>query len=84
MIPDRIETGTYACATAITGGEVMLANARLEDLGATVRMLREAGVEIVEQPGGLHVRRQNGLHGADVMTEPYPGFPPTCRRSSWR
>ncbi len=75
IIPDRIETGTYACAAAITGGEVMLANARLEHLGATVRTLREAGVEIVEQPHGLHVRRLNGLHGADVMTEPYPGFP---------
>ncbi len=75
VIPDRIETGTYACAAAITGGEVMLANARLEHLGATVRALREAGVEIVEQPGGLYVKRLNGLHGADVMTEPYPGFP---------
>ena len=75
IIPDRIETGTYACAAAITGGEVMLANARLEHLGATVRCLREAGVEIIEQPRGLHVRRLNGLHGADVMTEPYPGFP---------
>jgi UDP-N-acetylglucosamine 1-carboxyvinyltransferase len=32
-------------------------------------------VEIVEQPCGLHVKRLNGLHGADVMTEPYPGFP---------
>ena len=51
------------------------ATARLEHLGATVRTLREAGVEIVEQPGGLRVRRLNGLHGADVMTEPYPGFP---------
>ena len=75
IIPDRIETGTYACAAAITGGEVMLRNGRLEHLGATVRTLREAGVEIVERPGGLHVRRLNGLHGADVMTEPYPGFP---------
>jgi UDP-N-acetylglucosamine 1-carboxyvinyltransferase len=75
VIPDRIETGTYACAAAITGGEVMLANARLEHLGATVRALREAGVEIVEEPSGLHVKRLNGLHGADVMTEPYPGFP---------
>ena len=75
IIPDRIETGTYACAAAITGGEVMLHNGRLEHLGATVRTLREAGVEIVERPGGLHVRRLNGLHGADVMTEPYPGFP---------
>jgi UDP-N-acetylglucosamine 1-carboxyvinyltransferase len=75
IIPDRIETGTYACATAITGGEVTLANARMEHLGATVRALREAGVEIIEQPQGLQVRRLNGLHGADVMTEPYPGFP---------
>ena len=75
IIPDRIETGTYACAAAITGGEVMLTNARLEHLGATVRTLREAGVEILEQPDGLRVRRLNGLHGADAMTEPYPGFP---------
>jgi UDP-N-acetylglucosamine 1-carboxyvinyltransferase len=75
IIPDRIETGTYACAAAITGGEVMLTGARLEHLGATVRTLREAGVEIMEQPGGLRVRRLNGLHGADAMTEPYPGFP---------
>ncbi len=75
IIPDRIETGTYACAAAITGGEVLLANARLEHLGAVVRTLREAGVEIVEEPRGLRVRRLNGLHGTDVMTEPYPGFP---------
>jgi UDP-N-acetylglucosamine 1-carboxyvinyltransferase len=75
VIPDRIETGTYACAAAITGGQVMLTNARLEHLGATVRVLREAGVEFIEEPKGLQVRRLNGLHGADVMTEPYPGFP---------
>jgi UDP-N-acetylglucosamine 1-carboxyvinyltransferase len=75
IIPDRIETGTYACAAAISGGEVMLANARLEHLGAVVRTLRDAGVDIAEEPRGLHVRRLNGLHGADVMTEPYPGFP---------
>jgi UDP-N-acetylglucosamine 1-carboxyvinyltransferase len=75
IIPDRVETGTYACAAAITGGEVSLNNARLDHLGATIRILREAGVEIDERPGGLRVRRLNGLHGADVMTEPYPGFP---------
>ncbi len=75
IIPDRIETGSYACAAAITGGEIMLANARLEHFGATVRALREAGVDIEERPNGLYVRRLNGLHGADVMTEPFPGFP---------
>jgi UDP-N-acetylglucosamine 1-carboxyvinyltransferase len=75
IIPDRIETGSYACAAAISGGSVFLRDARLEHLGATVRTLREAGVEISEQPDGLMVKRLNGLHGADAMTEPYPGFP---------
>jgi UDP-N-acetylglucosamine 1-carboxyvinyltransferase len=75
IIPDRIETGSYACAAAISGGSVFLRDARLEHLGATVRTLREAGVDIQEQPGGLMVKRLNGLHGADAMTEPYPGFP---------
>jgi UDP-N-acetylglucosamine 1-carboxyvinyltransferase len=75
IIPDRIETGTYLCAAAITGGEVRLNHARLDHLGAVVRTLAEAGVEIVEVPGGLLARRFNGLHGADAMTEPYPGFP---------
>jgi UDP-N-acetylglucosamine 1-carboxyvinyltransferase len=75
IIPDRIETGSYACAAAISGGSVFLRNAQLAHLGATVRILREAGVDIIEQPDGLSVRRLNGLHGADAMTEPYPGFP---------
>jgi UDP-N-acetylglucosamine 1-carboxyvinyltransferase len=75
IIPDRIETGSYACAAAISGGSVFLRGARLDHLGATVRTLRECGVDIQEQAGGLKVDRLNGLHGADVMTEPYPGFP---------
>jgi UDP-N-acetylglucosamine 1-carboxyvinyltransferase len=75
IIPDRIETGTYLCAAAITGGEVRLRNARLEHLGAMARVLAEAGVEIVEADGCLVARRLNGLHGADFMTEPYPGLP---------
>jgi len=75
IIPDRIETGSYACAAAISGGSVFLRHACLDHLGATVRILREAGVEILQQPGGLMVKRLNGLHGTDVMTEPYPGFP---------
>jgi UDP-N-acetylglucosamine 1-carboxyvinyltransferase len=75
IIPDRIETGSYACAAAISGGSVFLRNARLDHLGATVRVLAEAGVDITAEAGGLLVRRLNGLHGADVKTEPYPGFP---------
>ncbi len=75
IIPDRIETGSYACAAAISGGSVFLRSACLDHLGATVRILREAGVDISEMKDGLMVKRLNGLHGADVMTEPYPGFP---------
>jgi len=74
IVPDRIEAGTYACAAAITGGEVVLAGARLEHLGAVARVMREAGVDVTELPEGLRVSRLNGLHGADVMTEPFPGF----------
>ena len=75
IVPDRIETGTYACAAAITGGEVHLRGARMDHLAALVRALGEAGVEVVERPGGVTVRRTGRLHGADVMTEVYPGFP---------
>jgi UDP-N-acetylglucosamine 1-carboxyvinyltransferase len=75
IIPDRIETGTYACAVAIAGGEVLLRDARIDHLGAVGRVLEEAGIAVTEVPEGVRVRRVNGLHGADVMTEPYPGFP---------
>ena len=75
IIPDRIETGTYACAAAITGGALYLRHGRAEHLGALMRVLAEAGVAVTADAEGLHVRRQNGLRGTDAMTEPYPGFP---------
>jgi len=75
IIPDRIETGTYACAAAITGGSVRLLGGRIEHLGAVVKVLHEAGVDVSEDSEGLTVRRLNGLHGADAMTAPFPGFP---------
>jgi UDP-N-acetylglucosamine 1-carboxyvinyltransferase len=75
VIPDRIETGTYAMAAAITGGEVELIGARESHLVAAVELLRHAGVEIEDTEGGMRVSRTNGLAGADAMTEPFPGFP---------
>jgi UDP-N-acetylglucosamine 1-carboxyvinyltransferase len=74
IIPDRIEAGTYACAAAITGGSVLLEGARMVDLGAVVRTMRECGVDVAEETAGLRITRKNGLRGADVMTEPFPGF----------
>ena len=75
ILPDRIETGTYACAAAITGGKLFLENARAEDLGAVLSSLTEAGIVITPAQNGFWVERANGLHGVDVMTEPFPGFP---------
>jgi UDP-N-acetylglucosamine 1-carboxyvinyltransferase len=76
VIPDRIETGTYAMAAAITGGAVDLIGGRSEHLRAAVEVLGRAGVAITETNRGLHVERANGrIQGVDVMTEPFPGFP---------
>jgi UDP-N-acetylglucosamine 1-carboxyvinyltransferase len=75
VMPDRIETGSYACAAAITGGDLELVGARVEELGAVLESLQEAGVDVTETPDGLRVTRANGLHGVTVSTSPYPGFP---------
>ena len=75
IIPDRIETGTYACAAAITGGAVLLRGADLSHLAAVRSVMHAAGVELEAEPDGVRVTRRNGLHGTDAMTEPYPGFP---------
>lgn len=75
IVADRIETGTYLCAVAITGGEVRLRGAELAHLGALAQALVEAGAEISEADGAVLVRRVDGLRGIDAMTEPYPGFP---------
>jgi UDP-N-acetylglucosamine 1-carboxyvinyltransferase len=76
VVPDRIETGTYAVAAAITGGDVELVNAPLELIGAVADTLTKAGAEVCETPGGLRVARTGGpLKAVDVTTEPFPGFP---------
>jgi UDP-N-acetylglucosamine 1-carboxyvinyltransferase len=75
ILPDRIETGTYACAAAITGGKIFLENGRTDDLGALIAALTEAGITITPATGGFWVERTGNLRGVDVKTEPYPGFP---------
>jgi len=75
VMPDRIEAGSYACAAAITGGELELVGASLDDLGAIVASLREAGVEVEATPKGLKVRCAGALRAINVTTQPYPGFP---------
>jgi len=76
IIPDRIETGTYLMATAITDGDVELVGGTLEHIGAVSQTLEGAGLLMAPTNRGFRVRRANGpLTGVDVMTEPFPGFP---------
>jgi len=74
VMPDRIEAGSYACAAAITGGEIELVGASAHDLGVTIDMLHEAGVSTQATDDGIIVRRDGPMHGINVSTAPYPGF----------
>ena len=75
MLPDRIETGTYAMAAAITGGDVMLDGARADLLQEALQTVRSTGVEIEERPAGIRVARNGcGLSAVSVETQPFPGF----------
>lgn len=74
VMPDRIEAGSYACAAAITGGEVTLKGAKIEDMEATVQALRDAGVEVEAVSGGLRVASDGKLRPITLSTAPYPGF----------
>ena len=76
VIPDRIETGSYAVAAAITGGDITLTGTKLELVDAVADVLVRAGAEVSETDDGVRITRTNGgIKGVDVMTEPYPGFP---------
>jgi UDP-N-acetylglucosamine 1-carboxyvinyltransferase len=76
VIPDRIETGTYAMAVAMTGGDVLLENARAELLQSALDVLVQAGVEITPTNTGVRVARNGaGIGSVEVSTSPFPGFP---------
>ncbi|MEK1887770.1 MAG: UDP-N-acetylglucosamine 1-carboxyvinyltransferase [Phyllobacterium sp.] len=76
VIPDRIETGTYAMAVAMTGGDVILEGADANLLQAALTTLGQAGAEISETNSGLRVvRNGHGIMPVDVTTQPFPGFP---------
>ncbi len=75
VIPDRIEAGTFMVAAAITGGEIRLANCRLDDMMAVVHKLRSIGVTVEPVDDGCIVARRGPIKPADITTQPYPGFP---------
>jgi UDP-N-acetylglucosamine 1-carboxyvinyltransferase len=76
VLPDRIETGTYAMAVAMTGGDVQLAGARPELLQSALDVLVEAGANITVNNEGIRVTRNGaGIKAVNVSTAPFPGFP---------
>jgi UDP-N-acetylglucosamine 1-carboxyvinyltransferase len=75
VVADRIETGTFLCAVAATGGDVVLKHGRAEHLEAVVEKLRDAGATITELDGGIRVQSQGRLKAQSFRTTEYPGFP---------
>ena len=76
VLPDRIETGTYAMAVAATGGDILLKGARTELLAAPLEVLRTAGAEVSETNEGVRIARNGkGIGPVEVTTQPFPGFP---------
>jgi UDP-N-acetylglucosamine 1-carboxyvinyltransferase len=76
VLPDRIETGTYAIAAAIAGGDVELIGTRAELIGALADLLRKSGSEVSATNRGVRIAR-NGVQpmAVSATTEPFPGFP---------
>ncbi len=76
VLPDRIETGTYACAVAMTGGDVLLEGARPDLLQSALDVLVQAGAKVTSNNEGIRIQRNGaGLAPVRVTTEPFPGFP---------
>ncbi len=76
VLPDRIETGTYAMAVAMTGGDVQLQGARAELLRTAFDVIAATGASVTVNNEGVRVARNGaGLDPVDIVTAPYPGFP---------
>src|SRR6185312_14912646 len=76
VLPDRIETGTYAMAVAMAGGDVLLQNARPELLQSALDVLGQAGATVTATNEGIRIARNGaGLAPVEVTTSPFPGFP---------
>jgi UDP-N-acetylglucosamine 1-carboxyvinyltransferase len=76
VLPDRIETGTYAMAVAMAGGDVLLQNARAELLQAALDVLQTAGATVTPTNQGIRIARNgSALAPVEVTTAPFPAFP---------
>ncbi|MGB3754283.1 MAG: UDP-N-acetylglucosamine 1-carboxyvinyltransferase [Parerythrobacter sp.] len=74
VMADRIEAGSYACAAAITGGEVRLDGAKADEMLATIHALHKIGVEVTSDKGGVNIAADGPLKATNLSTAPYPGL----------
>ena len=75
VVADRIETGTFLCAVAAAGGDVLLRSARADHLDAVIEKLMDAGATVTAVEGGVRVQSQGRLKAQSFRTTEYPGFP---------
>ncbi|MBN6885065.1 UDP-N-acetylglucosamine 1-carboxyvinyltransferase [Cytobacillus horneckiae] len=75
IIPDRIETGTFMVAAAITGGDVLVKGAVAEHSTSLIAKMEEMGVTFIEEADGIRVIGPKQLKAVDIKTMPHPGFP---------
>ncbi|MFZ9136265.1 MAG: UDP-N-acetylglucosamine 1-carboxyvinyltransferase [Hylemonella sp.] len=75
VVPDRIEAGTFLCAVAATGGDVLLKNGRADHLDAVIEKLTEAGASVQALSDGIRIQSQGRLKAQSFRTTEYPGFP---------
>jgi len=80
VIPDRIETGTYAMCVGMTGGDVLLKDANAGHIGAVIEVMRSAGIGVEAVNEGVRIHRNGqALRPLSVETQPFPGFPTDCQ-----
>ncbi|MDQ4420497.1 UDP-N-acetylglucosamine 1-carboxyvinyltransferase [Sphingobium sp. DEHP117] len=75
VMPDRIEAGSYACAAAITGGDVELVGAHADDMQAVLTALRDCGVHVEVERNSIRVAAEGRLLPLTLSTAPFPAFP---------
>lgn len=75
VMPDRIEAGSYAIAALMTRGNLLLKNARIDDMRAPMDVLAEAGGIVTEEEGGVRVKSNGHVGGFNIVTQPFPAFP---------
>lgn len=82
VIPDRIETGSYMIAAAMTGGDLTLTRANADHLGALLERMKTAGIDVSVQGDTIRVRAPETIEPVSLETEVYPGFP-TDLQAQW-